>query len=397
MSNNSSFFPLLVGVLLGSIGSFAWFSAQTPSLNKHNSDSFIAQCKSSGLLTTYSNQSSNNSSTQDTSANTDGIEASACDLKYNTNLDQPETARLITQLDGSRNILPHDLTRLNHWTTFTSFDKTLDQQVLGNSSREHLLAKAHIFYSSDYISALESLYSAQQSAINAERLEMFQAEIDVLLDYVRRLYFSENSLMPINTFTSVMNLANEKQPNNVDVLVSLVRHHILVGEYGLAENFIGRVPPDIDNLVTIDQLSSRLTKTIAANRNTDQGIPLTKLGNHFIVEVKFNQEHTINLMLDTGASRTVLSPEAMRVLRRMSEGVTDLRISGHAETANGFAFTKLYQTDLLSVSDFHIDNALVLVMNLSENQQFDGLLGMDFLSRFQFRIDYQQNKLHLSY
>jgi clan AA aspartic protease (TIGR02281 family) len=397
MSDNRSLLQLLVGVLLGSIGTIAWFSAQMPSMSNSNSDSSITECKSNDLLASYSNRWSKKPSNQNIPTNNWDTQANQCNLDYNTNLEQPETARLIAQLDRSRNILSHDLSRLNHWNSFSSFSKTLDQLVLGNSSREHLLAKAHIFYASDYISALESLFSAQQSANNAERLEMFQAEIDVLLDYVRRQYFSGNSLIAINTFTSVMNLANEKQPNNVEVLVALVRHHMLVGEYGLAENYIARVPPDVDNLVTIDQLNRRLAQTLAASLDSDNGIPLLKLGNHFIVEVKFNQEHTLNLMLDTGASRTVLSTRSMRVLRSMSEGVTDLKISGHAETANGFAFTKLYQTEQISVSDFHIDNALILVMNLSENQQFDGLLGMDFLSRFEFRIDYQENRLHLSY
>jgi len=402
MSKTSALIPLIGGVSLGIVATITYLLLMRPNidlspLGGSSTSLSLTQCQRLMSFPEETNQAPPSVFDNTSHKKPLNMADNQCVAEYADNLSQPEMARQIRQLDNSRSILPNDLSRLNHWTSLTSFTKSLDEMVLSDNSRNHLMAKALVFYSYDYISALEALFSAQQSASNEERLEMFQAEIDVLLDYVRRQYFSENHLIPIETFTAVMNLANEKQPNNVEVLVALVRHHMLVGEYGLAENYIERVPPDVDNLITIDELNRRLTRTMAANLDSDKGIPLKQLGNHFLVEVNFNQEHSLSLMLDTGASRTVLSPRAMRVLTSMSEGVTDLKISGHAETANGFAFTRLYQMEQISVSDFHIDNALVLVMKMSGNDQFDGLLGMDFLSRFEFQIDYQQNRLHLSY
>lgn len=402
MSKTSILFPLIGGVSLG----IAITIACVLLLKQDNDQSVlfssasnltIGQCQKLLATPSHLSRDLNDSFESPVSSPQTSQSNTQCATEFDTDLSHSETAKHILQLDNSRSILPNDLSRLNHWTSLSSFTKSLNQLILSDNSRSHLLAKAYIFYSYDYILALEALFSAQQSASDEERLEMFQAEVDVLLDFVRRQYFSENHLIPIETFTAVMNLANEKQPNNIEVLVALVRHHMLVGEYGLAENYIERVPPDVDNLTTIDALSRRLNKTIAASQDSDKGIPLMQLGNHFLVEVQFNQEHSLNLMLDTGASRTVLSPRAMQTLMSLSEGVTDLKISGHAETANGYAFTKLYQMEQISVSDFYIDNALVLVMRMSDNQQFDGLLGMDFLSRFEFQIDYQQNRLHLSY
>ncbi len=402
MPKSSVILALIGGVSLGvaiTIAAVFWLRLDSSQsvLNNATSNLTIEQCQ--GLISTPGQLGERqNDPFTGAAANNQSIQSNAqCVIEYDTALNHSETLQLVLQLDNSRSILPNDLARLNHWTSFSRFTKSLEQLELSDNSRSHLLAKAHVFYSYNYISALEALFTAQQSASEEERLDMLQAEIDVLLDFVRRQYFSENHLIPIETFTAVMNLANEKQPNNVEVLVALVRHHMLVGEYGLAENYIERVPPDVDNLITIDVLSRRLNKTIAASQDTDKGIPLMQFGNHFLVEVQFNQDHSLKLMLDTGASRTVLSPQAIRVLSSVSEGVTDLKISGHAETANGFAFTRLYQMEQFSVNDFYIDNPLVLVMKMSGNDQFDGLLGMDFLSRFEFRIDYQQNRLHLSY
>lgn len=303
---------------------------------------------------------------------------------------------ILVKLDRSRNILPNDLSKLSHWTSFKVFEDQLIEAGFSSSSSHHLLAKAQVFFRNDFVSALEELFSAMQSAPDEERIEMLQGEINSLLEYVKIQYFSENQVIPIDVFTQLMNLANEKQPNSLPVIIALVRHHLLVGEYSLAENYIGRVPPDIDNLATIDLLNQRLKNNLETNPSSMSGISLKQIDNHFIVEVHFNDDASLSLMLDTGASRTVMSPKTMFALRQLSSGITDLDITGFASTANGITQTKLYQAESISVGHFSMSNPLILVSNLPENDQFDGLLGMDFLTQFEFRIDHQNKRLYLS-
>jgi len=323
--------------------------------------------------------------------------AQSCTTVQSDSLKEDIDISLLLQLDQSRNILPNDLSKISHWSSLQVFEDDLDEANLSTSTRHHLLAKAQIFFRTDFVAALEELFSAMQSAPNEERIEILQGEINALIEYVKIQYFSENQVVPIDVFTQLMNLANEKQPNSLPVLIALVRHHLLVGEYDLAENYIERVPPDIDNLATIDLLNQRLRNNMEANLSSSSGIPLKKLDNHFIVEVQFNDDATLNLMIDTGASRTVMSPQTMLALRRISNSVTDLDITGFANTANGIARTKLYQTESIRVGDYQLNNPLILVSKLPDNSQFDGLLGMDFLTQFEFRIDHQNKRLYLSH
>ena len=87
----------------------------------------------------------------------------------------------------------------------------------------------------------------------------------------------------------------------------------------------------------------------------------------------------------------------MQALRNVSNGVTDLNVNSFTRTANGVTYSKLYQTESIRVGDYQLDNPLVLVSKIPKDTHYDGLLGMDFLSRFEFRIDHQNKKLYLSH
>jgi len=304
---------------------------------------------------------------------------------------------LIARLLANRSILAKDLSIMNHWTSMEDFINTFEQFELSDSERHHLLAKAQVFFANNYLAAIEELYSAQQSALNDETLVQLQGEINALLDFIRRQYFSENEVVSIRLFTRLMNLAHEKQPNYLPVIIALVRHYLLVGDYVLASNFIARIPQNTDNLLTIELLNKRLEKNILLNTFGEQGIALTKKENHYIVPVTFNNKVTLNLLLDTGASRTVVSPSTMRSLLLISDQFTDLKIRGIAQTANGPAMTQLFQANSMKVGEYSFENPIILTSRIRKNQHFDGLLGMDFLSQFKFRIDHQLNRLYLSY
>lgn len=304
---------------------------------------------------------------------------------------------LMIKLINNRSILKKDLSVLSHWVSFSDFISTLNSQIISDSDHHHLLAKAEIYFRGNYLAAIEALYSAQQSVSSDEKSDTIQGEINALLNYVRIQYFSENSVISIEWFTGLMNLAHEKQPNDISVIIALVRHYLLVGEYALASNFINRIPPDIDNLVTIELLNNRLEKNRLSHLDNSKGIALTKRGNHYIVKVEFNQQVSLNLMLDTGASRTVVSNSTMASMQSISDYFVDLDISGRARTANGIAHTRLYTARDMRVDDFVLEHPLILTSNIPKDENMDGLLGMDFLSQFKFRIDHQNNRLYLSY
>lgn len=116
-------------------------------------------------------------------------------------------------------------------------------------------------------------------------------------------------------------------------------------------------------------------------------IPLQKYGHHFIVEVALDGI-SLTLLLDTGASYIFIDEhkaERFEVLRR------DLVM----HTAGGDIAAKLCLVKSLEVGNLHISNIKVTVSKF-DNQQFDGLLGMNFFQRFVFHIDQEKSILYLN-
>lgn len=97
-------------------------------------------------------------------------------------------------------------------------------------------------------------------------------------------------------------------------------------------------------------------------------------------------EVTATLLLDTGASHTVLHRD-----RAESLGIV-ARAKGYAKTAGGQSvYSELGVVDALKVGPVVMKNAPVLVLDhQGPPVGYDGLLGMTFLSRVHYSIDYDR-------
>jgi predicted aspartyl protease len=119
-------------------------------------------------------------------------------------------------------------------------------------------------------------------------------------------------------------------------------------------------------------------------------VPILMAGGSAIVSVTFNQTIRGNLMLDTGASNTVIS-------RRLAN-LLSLRATGKQvfHTAGGLISVMLAPLQSLKVGDAEVNNLIVAVHDFSPNPRLEGLLGMDFLSRYQVGLDSQRQILVLA-
>ena len=95
---------------------------------------------------------------------------------------------------------------------------------------------------------------------------------------------------------------------------------------------------------------------------------------------------TGNLLLDTGASHTVLHREFAEQLRIITLA------KGYAKTAGGQnVYSELGSVDALKVGPIVMKDAQVLVLNHEGPAVgYVGLLGMNFLSQVQYNIDYDR-------
>jgi clan AA aspartic protease (TIGR02281 family) len=111
-------------------------------------------------------------------------------------------------------------------------------------------------------------------------------------------------------------------------------------------------------------------------------IPLTAKGNSYYLDVILNGGVTASLLLDTGASKVVLSKE---VAGKLGFNFDNVNAKQTSSTANGDAIFAV-----VVLQSVVVGNAKSIWVEALFNDKYeddDGLLGMSFLGDFRFEID----------
>ena len=139
---------------------------------------------------------------------------------------------------------------------------------------------------------------------------------------------------------------------------------------------------------TIEKESTHHTKN-----DGDITIPLKKIGGSFVAQVNLNKERTAHLIVDTGASMTVLSTNIAIDLGIL--GTTDNELLT-VNTAGGSVQVNMNYLSSLSVGDAQAHHVAVAIHDLPDiPEQIEGLLGMSFLKHFLITLDAEHAHLIL--
>jgi len=124
------------------------------------------------------------------------------------------------------------------------------------------------------------------------------------------------------------------------------------------------------------------------NNEYTHEIPLTKLGEHFLIDVTINSQ-PITLLLDTGATLTMIDEAKLdSSLKIINENIV-------LSTAGGKINAKLQEAESFSLGDIELQNFQIVSSYFKQNGA-DGLLGMNFFKKFKFKIDQEEAILYLS-
>ena len=140
-----------------------------------------------------------------------------------------------------------------------------------------------------------------------------------------------------------------------------------------ADNFFRALPVEPRDIVIPIPVKSAAT----APGNTVL-VPVTLMGGSVIVPVTFNGSVTANLLLDTGASMTMISRRLASNLALVNTG------AGLFSGIGGTVSTQIGRVNSIKVGDAEVS---ALPVSIHDIPRFEGLLGMDFLSRFQVFVD----------
>jgi Aspartyl protease/Domain of unknown function (DUF4124) len=116
-------------------------------------------------------------------------------------------------------------------------------------------------------------------------------------------------------------------------------------------------------------------------------------GQRIMVDVRINGSGGAQLMLDTGADRTLISPRALQA--------AGVRIAAPAATgqivgATGSERISFVVVESLEVGEARVGRMPVGAYNLPTTEVGDGLLGRDFLDQFNVNIDSGKGVVTLS-
>jgi hypothetical protein len=119
-------------------------------------------------------------------------------------------------------------------------------------------------------------------------------------------------------------------------------------------------------------------------------IPVKVSGSRVIVSVNFNNSTVANLLLDTGASRTMISSRLAKILRLQSIGF------GRGYGIGGTVTVSTARLESVKLGEMERQNLLVMIHDFSPDPSYEGLLGFDFLSHFHLSLDLQKSLLVLT-
>jgi len=205
--------------------------------------------------------------------------------------------------------------------------------------------------------------------------------------YVKKLQASLNHDKLIAFLTELLN----HNQNNTKYIFTLGKLYFELNHYAKAKDLLEQLLYDDTYKNKAHFLLSQINKKIELAQKFSQQIQLEKKGTHFLVKATLNDDVEVTLLLDTGASMSVIDES---IIDQVSHEVTKEKIL--MNTAGGIVSAKEVQIDLFMIEETRV-NAMQLISSKIKSIDFDGLLGMNYLKKFDFYIDQDDAVLYLEY
>jgi len=180
------------------------------------------------------------------------------------------------------------------------------------------------------------------------------------------------------------------RPESVPLQIGLARAMIKTGAIDEAVAALNALP---DTTGYTGQIGRLLEIAEASRPLESTAIPLWRSGESFIVDVIVNDSETVRLIIDTGATLTIIRPDA---LRRAGVGSGQFEATRTLATAGGHIKAPVFRVGSLGLGTEVVRDIAVGSIDIPGMGTIDGLLGMDFLNHFRFTIDQEDHVMLLT-
>lgn len=179
----------------------------------------------------------------------------------------------------------------------------------------------------------------------------------------------------------------KRKPNDGEIHLSLADIFLQANDSYQAQYHILMAINDAGTKKRAEHLLSKLNKS---DVNDEILIPLVHIGNQFILTASI-EGNSVRLLVDTGAS---ISGVTRRFTRQYPALIREKKpINLH--TAGGVFETFLFKVENIMFESLVLNQQILVELPMADAQDFDGLLGVDILGRFDFKIDQDANVLRL--
>jgi clan AA aspartic protease (TIGR02281 family) len=283
----------------------------------------------------------------------------------------------------------------------TDLAARLLQRFLLTSYRD---AEARILLAEAYLNeenihaAIDQFYEARGYAYRPAMLQRINTRIRSAVTELARSLESNNDQ---NSLLALYQQLTQLEPDYAPWFIGLAAAQLALDDQEAARRSLVLVAQDPDVGARAQAMLSKISIAVVTPQETEPqdfttevvGIPLHRSGNHFVVDTRAEPGRNVRLLIDTGASVTILTPDVIeqRGIRYQDTGRTRV-----FNTANGPVRTPVYRLDSLTVGDWKVNQLEIGVLDLGAGTDVDGLLGMNFLRHFQFYIDQNEAMLLLS-
>lgn len=146
----------------------------------------------------------------------------------------------------------------------------------------------------------------------------------------------------------------------------------------------------ISQIIAIQELEAAKQLVKFENKNANE-IPIVRLNDRIFAFVHLNDKIEAKFLIDTGATISHISFNMASKLGFTGSQLKDLR---WFQTAGGLIKQPVVRLNSLTIANVKMMEIMVAVSK-ETGKEFDGLLGMNFLGRFNFEINLERNLLIL--
>jgi len=254
-----------------------------------------------------------------------------------------------------------------------------------------LLLRARLYWlQGQHRQAIETLYDAKSYEYRAPQIALITERIRTYVaDHDRQLKNTDEQQARLALYEYLVQV----EPDHSPYFIALARTQLSQNRLDEARQSLFLVQSDPLVSDEARQLLSQIEDTVTISQADPIAIPLIRQGEHFLIDARINDSVAVRLLIDTGASMTVLRDDILPAAGIFKPVKPSLQLFS---TANGLVEGAVYRLDNLSVGDQNVANIEVAALGLTSLHSADGLLGMNFLKHFKFFIDQNKPELRLS-